>query len=40
MGLDITHRTGEQLEALIKAAKETPPEIIAKAAQASQAAAN
>jgi tripartite-type tricarboxylate transporter receptor subunit TctC len=37
MGLDITHRTGEQLEATIKAAKETPPEIIAKAAQMSSA---
>jgi hypothetical protein len=40
MGLAITHRTGEQLEAVIKAAKETPPEIIAKAAQSSQWSAN
>jgi len=40
MRLDITHRTGEQLEAVIRAAKETPPEIIAKAAQASQSPAN
>jgi tripartite-type tricarboxylate transporter receptor subunit TctC len=40
MGLDITRRTGEQLEAVVRAAKETPPEIIAKAAQASQSSAN
>jgi tripartite-type tricarboxylate transporter receptor subunit TctC len=40
MGLEITHRTGEQLEAVIKAAAETPPEVIAKAAQLSQATAN
>jgi tripartite-type tricarboxylate transporter receptor subunit TctC len=40
MGLGITHRTGEQLQALIKAAAQTPPEIIAKAAQFAQAGAN
>ena len=40
LGLEITHRTGEQLDALIKAAAQTPPEIIAKAAQLSQSGAN
>jgi tripartite-type tricarboxylate transporter receptor subunit TctC len=40
MGLDITHRTGEQLEAVIKTAKETPSAIVAKAAQSSQSTAN
>jgi tripartite-type tricarboxylate transporter receptor subunit TctC len=37
MGLDITHRTGEQLEAVVQAAKDTPTAIIAKAAQLSSA---
>jgi tripartite-type tricarboxylate transporter receptor subunit TctC len=40
MGLDITHRTGEQLEAVIKAAAATPPDIIAKAAQFGRAGGN
>jgi tripartite-type tricarboxylate transporter receptor subunit TctC len=37
MGLEITHRTGEQIEALIRAAMATPPEIIAKAGAMGQA---
>jgi tripartite-type tricarboxylate transporter receptor subunit TctC len=40
MGLDITHRTGEQLEAVIRAAAATPPAIIAKAAQFGRAGGN
>jgi tripartite-type tricarboxylate transporter receptor subunit TctC len=40
MGLDVTHRTGEQLEAVIKAAAATPPDIIAKAAQLGRAGGN
>jgi tripartite-type tricarboxylate transporter receptor subunit TctC len=40
MGLDVTHRTGEQLEAVIKAAAATPPDIIAKAAQFGRAGGN
>jgi tripartite-type tricarboxylate transporter receptor subunit TctC len=40
MGLDITHRTGEQLEAVIKAAAATPSDIIAKAAQFGRAGGN
>ena len=40
MGFVITHRTGEQLEAIIRAAMQTPPEVIAKAAEMSQSPAN
>ncbi len=40
MGFVITLRTGEQLEAIIRAAMATPPEIIAKAAQMSQSPPN
>jgi len=40
MGLDVTHRTGEQLEAVIKAAAATPPDVIAKAAQFGRAGGN
>ena len=40
MGLEITQRTGEQLQALIEAAARTPPDIIAKAAQFAQSGAN
>jgi len=40
MGLDITHRTGEQLEAVIRAAAATSPDIIAKAAQFGRSGGN
>ncbi|MEA2988515.1 MAG: hypothetical protein QOG83_1226 [Alphaproteobacteria bacterium] len=40
IGFEITPRTGEQLEALIKAAAATAPEIIAKAAAMGQSGAN
>jgi tripartite-type tricarboxylate transporter receptor subunit TctC len=40
MGFEITHRTGEQLEALIKSAAATPPEIIAKAAEMGRSGGN
>ena len=40
MGFDITLRTGEELQALVQAAKDTPPEIIERVAKLVQAPAN
>jgi hypothetical protein len=40
MGFEITPRTGEQIESLIRTAMATPPEIIAKAAALGQSGAN
>ena len=40
MGLEITPRSGETLQALIQAAKDTPPEIIERVAKIIQAQAN
>ena len=40
LGLDITLRTGEQLEALIRSAKETSPEIIERITKIIQSSAN
>jgi tripartite-type tricarboxylate transporter receptor subunit TctC len=40
MGLEITLRTGEQLQALVQAAKDTPPEIIERVAKIVQGGAN
>jgi tripartite-type tricarboxylate transporter receptor subunit TctC len=40
MGFDITLRTGEELQALVQAAKETPAEIIERVAKLVQAPAN
>jgi len=40
MGFAITPRTGEQIEALIRGAMATPPDIIAKASAMSQSAPN
>jgi hypothetical protein len=40
MGLDVSHRRGEQLEALIRAAAATPPDIIAKAGQMGRSGGN
>jgi len=40
MGLEIAPRTGETLQALVQAAKDTPPEIIERVARFIQASAN
>jgi tripartite-type tricarboxylate transporter receptor subunit TctC len=40
LGMEITLRTGEQLEALIRAAKETSPEIIERVTKIIQSPAN
>jgi hypothetical protein len=40
LGMEVTPRTGEQLEALIRAAKETSPEIIEQVTKLIQSAGN
>ena len=40
LGIEVTPRTGEELQALVQAAKETPPEIIERVSKIVQAPAN